>query len=103
MSKKQFFCVLLAATCFVFSGVMINTVRAETAPLEVTDAQAIDQGLKSLIGKGVTLRLRGGEEMSGVLEAVGPTAVRLGQLTGKEFFSAIIRIEEIAGVVYRAK
>ena len=103
MSKKQILGVFLVAACLLCSGAITSPVRAETTPLEVSDAQAIDQSLKALIGKGVTLRLRGGEEMSGVLEAVGPTAVRLGQLTGKEFFSAIIRIEEIAGVVYRAK
>ena len=76
---------------------------ADPMTLEVTDSQALELGLKAMVGKTVTLQLTSGSELSGVLEAVGPSTVRIGQLTGKEFYSAVVRIEQIIAVVYRAK
>lgn len=76
---------------------------ADPVKLEVSSQNAIVGGLNTLLNKVVTLHLRSGQELSGVVEAVGPSAVRLGSLTGKEFYSAIISIDDISAVVYRAK
>ena len=80
-----------------------NTARAEETKIEVSDPNAITSGLQKLVGKTVTLRLRSGEDLSGIVEAVGPNAVRLGQLTGKEFYSAIIKVDDVSAITYRAK
>ena len=78
-------------------------LKAEDLKLEVTEDNALKAALEKVVGKTVTLKLINGEDISGVVEAVGPTAVRIGQLTGKEYYSAVVVIERISAVVYRAK
>ena len=80
-----------------------SLVRADEIKLEVSDPNAMKTNLNNFIGKSITLRLRSGEDISGVVEAVGPTVLKLGQLTGKEFYSAMIKLDEISAVIYRAK
>src|SRR5689334_11052861 len=80
-----------------------STVLAEELKLEVTDSAALKSSLEKVIGNSVTLRLTSGEDISGILEAVGPTAVRVGQLTGKEFYSAVVVIDQISALIYRSK
>jgi len=92
--------------CTVLVGYFaFNTpyLYADEGKIEVTDANALKAALEKLAGKSVTLKLGSGEELSGVLEAVGPSALKLGQLTGKEFYSAIVQISEVSVVIYRAK
>lgn len=79
------------------------SASAEETKIEVTDPNVVKAGLEHLVGKSVTIRLSGGEDVSGVVEAVGPAAVRVGQLTGKEFYSAIVKLDSIVGFIYRAK
>lgn len=79
------------------------SASAEPRTIEVTANQSIRTVLEQLSGKSVALRLSSGEELSGVVEAIGSELVLLGQLTGKEFYSAVISLDEIAAVVYRAK
>ena len=79
------------------------TLRADEIKLEVNDPNAMKANLDHFVGKTITLRLHSGEDLSGVVEAVGPTVLRLGQLTGKEFYSAMIKLDEISAVIYRAK
>ena len=82
---------------------LTQPARSEEVKIEVTAADALRAALEKMVGKNVALRLHSGEEIGGTLEAVGPDAVRLGQLTGKEFYSAVIRIEGIDSVIYRNK
>lgn len=91
----------LSTACF--ATLYTSPSFGDETKVEVTDADAIKLGLEKLSGKSVTLRLSGGEDVSGVVEAVGPSAVRIGQLTGKEFYSAIVTLADITAVIYRAK
>ncbi len=77
--------------------------NSEEPKIEVTSTEAPKEALEQLKGKTVTLRLTAGEDVSGTVESVGPTAVKIGQLTGKEFYSALVKIENIAAIIYRAK
>jgi hypothetical protein len=71
------------------------TAAAENAP-------SIEATLASNTGKKVTLRLEGGEELSGTLASTSPVTVKLTELTGKEFYDAVIRIDRISAVIVRA-
>lgn len=82
----------------------LNSVAyAEETKMEVSDPNAMTSSLQKLVGKSVTLRLHSGEDISGIVEAVGPNALRLGQLTGKEYYSAIIKVDDVSAITYRAK
>lgn len=70
--------------------------------LEQTDT--IVTVLKRLEGKAVRLRLvGGGDELSGKLTTVGADIVHLSELSGREFFDAMIRIDQIAAVVAQVR
>ena len=63
--------------------------------------------LTANVGKAVTLRLGAGEELTGVVRAVNLTgadkAVVLGQLSGREYFDAVIAIGAVQAVIVRSR
>jgi hypothetical protein len=55
--------------------------------------------LKRLEGKTVRLRLAGGaDEVVGKLQKVGKELAHLSDLSGREYFDAVVRIDQVAGV-----
>jgi hypothetical protein len=73
-------------------------------PLSVAhadDDKVIVQTLQSLKGKRATLRLESGQELSGVVAAADDDTVRLTELSGMEYFDAVVRTERIEAVVMR--
>lgn len=99
---RRHFLISTVVLGFLIPCFVPSIARADEK-VDVAAPDAIAKGLEKLTGKPVTLRLHGGEEVSGVLDATGPTAVRIAQLTGKEFYSAIIKTDAIEAVIYRAK
>lgn len=96
----------LISTAFIYLAPITTptvVIAADEMILDVSDANAIKLSLDKLIGKTVSFRLENGEDITGVLEGVGSTTARLGKLTGKEFYSALIAIDKIIAITYRAK
>ena len=55
--------------------------------------------LSRLEGKPVRIRLAGGgDELVGKLEKVGKEVVHLSNLSGREFFDAVVRVDQVAAV-----
>ena len=54
-------------------------------------------------GKKITLRLRSGEELTGTVKATTNELVHLGELSGKEFFDALIDVNQVAALIVRVK
>ena len=55
--------------------------------------------LKRLEGKPVRLRMAGsGEEVLGKLQKVGKDLAHLSDLSGREFFDAVVRVDQVAAV-----
>lgn len=76
--------------------------QEKTMTFEETDT--IVTVLKRLEGKPVKLRLAGGgEEISGKLSKVGPDIVHVEALSGREFFDAVIRTDQVAAVVVQVR
>lgn len=71
-----------------------------SAPVFAGDG-AIARTLTELKGKRATLRLQSGQELTGIVGAVEGEAVKLTELTGMEFFDAVVRTESIDAVVMR--
>ena len=46
----------------------------------------------------VSLRLRGGQNVDGIVGAVGDHFVVLTRLTGREFFDALVRLDDISAL-----
>jgi len=54
-------------------------------------------------GKRVTVRLRSGQELSGLVRDANARLVVLGSVSGREFFDAVIPLEQIEAVLIRVK
>ena len=59
--------------------------------------------LKDRSGKNVTVVLRGGTELTGKIESVGDNTLRLSGLSGKEFFDAVVDLDDVSAVIFRAR
>jgi len=70
-------------------------------PAFAGDDAAIEAALQALKGKRATLKLQSGQELTGVVGAVEDQTVKLSELTGMEFFDAVVRTERIDAVVMR--
>ena len=74
------------ATLAVIPGMKYNT------------AASIEDNLKSLVGKNVSVTLDSGKTLGGVLKKVGNHLIHLEKIKGKEFYDALIRIDTIMAV-----
>ena len=59
--------------------------------------------LQKNVGQVVELRMKSGEKIGGKIEKVGDKLVHLSQLTGADFFDAVIEAADISAVVVRTR
>lgn len=76
-----------------------NVVAVEGATFDT--ALSLADNLKSYTGKMVIVHLKTGSTLQGNVKSVGKDLVHLEKLAGKEYFDALIRIEEIGAVEAR--
>jgi len=91
----------------MFSAALVALALACAAPahaqLQVGANDTIESVLRAQKDKRVTLRLRSGQEMTGVVRVSNARVVQLGALTGREFFDAVVPLEAIDAVLVRTK
>ncbi|HRY43011.1 MAG TPA: hypothetical protein P5164_03590 [Thermoanaerobaculia bacterium] len=93
------FVLVVAATALaaVASAQQLPAGAEKKMVLEEQDSMA--SVLKRLEGKPVRLRMAGsGEEVLGKLQKVGRELAHLSDLSGREFFDAVVRIDQVAAV-----
>ncbi|MCC2657224.1 MAG: uncharacterized protein K0Q76_2332 [Panacagrimonas sp.] len=59
--------------------------------------------LKERSGKNVTVVLAGGTEVTGKVSNVGNNTLRLTELSGKEYFDAVIDLDDVSAVIFRSR
>jgi hypothetical protein len=59
---------------------------------------SLADNLKALVGKKVSVTIVSGKTLSGFVKEVGIHLIHLEKLDGKDFFDALIRIENISAV-----
>ncbi|SPD76281.1 conserved exported hypothetical protein [uncultured Desulfobacterium sp.] len=60
---------------------------------------SLEDNLKALVGKNVSVTVGTGQTLSGILKAVGKDLIHLEKLDGgRDFFDALIRIEDISTI-----
>ena len=73
-----------------------NTVAMEGVSYNVNASLA--DNLKSLIGKKVYVTLDSGKTLAGYIKEVGDHLIHLEKLDGKDYFDALLRIENISAI-----
>ncbi len=84
-------------------------LTALTSPLLAADPglapkpeDSIQTVLKRQVGNKVELRLESGSSVAGKVESVGDTTVFLSNLTGAEFYEAVVILDDITAIVARS-
>jgi hypothetical protein len=96
LQKSRFLPTLVAALCLAAAGSL-------QAGLDPKADDTVKSVLARQVGQTVELRLKNGEKIAGKVELVGKDLVQLTQLTGAEFFEAVVVMDDVAAVVARAK
>jgi hypothetical protein len=71
--------------------------------LEVKSADTVKSVLERHAGKRVGVVLHTGQELTGVVTSVGDKVVHLSELSGREFFDAVVSLDRIGAVVIRTR
>lgn len=87
----------------VLSSLTISTFTIQSEPISVASGDNIETVLKAQIGKRVSIKTSSGGELGGKVISVGESLTHLGELSGKEFYDAVIENRKIEAVIIRTK
>jgi hypothetical protein len=93
--------VALAILFYVNIFVLPRSAEAKVVAIEGISYNvnsSLADNLKSLIGKNVNIILDSGNNLSGIVKKVGNHLLHLEKLDKKEYFDALIRIEDISAI-----
>jgi len=76
---------------------------ADDASFQIQASDTVKSVLERSAGQTVGLRLKGSDELRGKVGKVGDKVVQLTELSGREFFDAVVPIEAIQAVVIKAR
>ena len=86
---------------------LVAAVLAAPAPasaqLQVGPNDTVESVLRGQKDQRVTLRLRSGQEVTGVVRMSNARVVQLGAISGREFFDAVVPLEAIDAVLIRTR
>jgi hypothetical protein len=93
--------IRIAAVAFAALSIAAASASAQTFTVAADDT--MEKVLAGQKGKRVTVRIGTADELTGVVRLVTPQVVHLGELTGKEFYDAVIDTKSVRAVIVRAK
>jgi lipopolysaccharide export LptBFGC system permease protein LptF len=92
----------IMALCVVALQVGAATVVFAEAPV-VKAGDTLQKVLEGYKGKRVTIRLQGGEELTGRVKFVSKELLHLEALNSREFFDAVVDVSRIEALIVRVK
>ena len=93
----------------VISATLLGLALAVTAhssaaqELKIGATDSVQSVLVAQKGKRVTVRVRSGQEFTGIMREATGKLVQLGAISGREFFDAVVPLEAIDAVLVRTK
>jgi len=111
-SKKELIIKMMVKSSMIAAlGVAVYLVMSTWFPVEaqtkkVTAIEGVQfdtshtmaDNLKAYVGKDVAVNLRSGKTLQGYVRSVGNGLLHLEKLAGKDFYDALIRIEDIIAI-----
>lgn len=82
---------------------LLLAALAATVSMPAFADGAIQAALKERQGKTATVVLESGTELTGTVSKLDDGAVRLTELSGKEFYDAVVDLDDISAVVMRVR
>ena len=71
--------------------------------LDLQPNDTMEVVLQRQLNQPIELRMKSGEKIGGKLDKVSGKLAHLSQLTGADYFDAVVNVDDIAAVVVRAK
>ena len=97
--RRIFFAVVLAVGLVIASqGIALAQEKPSFNP-----SISLKDNLLSNVGKRVSLMVSSGESLEGTIEKVGDHFVLVSKLSSKDYFDALVKIDEVRAVVFRAR
>lgn len=104
--KKETLSLLGIGIAVLFSSVFVIVPKEVVAKPEVAAIEGMSynvnsslaDNLKSLVGKKVSVTIVSGKTLSGFVKEVGNHLIHLEKLEGKDYFDALIRIENVSAI-----
>lgn len=103
--SKMFGSVGLVLTTLLYVTILVLPMEAEAKTTTVAIegisynvSFSLTDNLKSLIGKKISVTLDSGKTFTGFVKEVGEHLMHLEKLEGKEYFDALLRIENISAI-----
>ena len=91
--------VVFSTVFFTLSKEVVATPKAVAIEgMNYNVNSSLADNLKSLVGKKVSVTIASGKTFSGFLKEVGVHLIHLEKLEGKDYFDALIRIENISAI-----
>ncbi|HEX8679257.1 MAG TPA: hypothetical protein VF683_04830 [Chthoniobacterales bacterium] len=97
MNSKTLLALCLTLVLFAFSPAFAQ------GNIDIEPNDSMQSVLLRQVGQTVELRMASGEKIGGKLEKVNEKLAFLSQVTGAEYFSAVVVIDDVAAVLVRAK
>ncbi len=95
--------IILAATVLVGLVLLAQGATVAQEKPGFNPAASLKDNLASNVGKRVNLLMSPGESVEGTIEKVGDHFVLISKLSGKDYYDALVRIDSVKAVVYRAR
>ena len=93
-----------AISVFLLSAALAcAVVPATAAELKVGANDTVQSVLAAAKGSRATVRLRSGQELTGVVREVNGRVAHIGAISGREFFDAVVPLEAVDAVLIRTK
>ncbi len=98
LKKLIIVAVVVAA---LFSAVPVVVAAEEKT--EINALIGIRENLLQNVGKRIAVRITSGDAIEGTILKVGDQSVHLSKLSGKDFYDAIVRIDRIEAIIFKAR
>ncbi|MEI6415534.1 MAG: hypothetical protein WCP34_14910 [Pseudomonadota bacterium] len=95
--------ILIPLLAGLLSLTSLPVVSAGATSYEFQSSDGLHEMLARLKGQSVKLRLAGGEEIGGKISGVGLQLVQLTEITGRDFFDALVPISSIQAILIKAR
>ncbi|CAN5799110.1 hypothetical protein BH20VER1_BH20VER1_28650 [soil metagenome] len=87
----------------VLGATLVCSSAFAQSKIELLPNDTMKTVLERNVGQVVELRLKSGEKMGGKVEKISDGLAHLAQLTGAEYYDAVVDINEVAAVSIRTK
>ena len=99
--KNMLSVLAIALFCMAVSSPGLS---AQEKNYEMKSAAAtVKDVLSENIGKRVTVRMDAGDSLEGTVNKVGDSLVHISKITGKDYYDAAVRIDQINAVIFKVR